>query len=79
MVWKARAHDGRYFRRASPAEKAILDQARADLLRGWDTNDDNLKTSAYLTLRKTLEPMRIPGALTEKMRYARKKRFNAKR
>ena len=69
MGWMARAHDGRYFRRPSPAERAVIDLARDALAKGWDTGDEKLQKSAYLILRKTIDSMRIEGTQIERSRY----------
>jgi hypothetical protein len=52
------AFRGLWFRQATPAEREIIDRARADLWRSFLSGDENLSAAAHLTLNKMLERMR---------------------
>ena len=51
-------HRSVWFRSATPAEREIIDRARADLWRGVWTADENLMASACQTMTKMLAGMR---------------------
>jgi hypothetical protein len=48
-------HRSVWFRSATPAEREIIDRARADLWQGVWTADENLMAAACQTMTKTLE------------------------
>jgi hypothetical protein len=70
-VLKAK-YAGKWYRKATTQEREALTWARNAMLKAWEEYDENLATSAYITMRKCVDAMSLDGLTSsERMSKAR--------